>query len=63
MDMLLLLVIGFSYIWSQGVACTFGALGSSRSNTLSGLGYCHGLWDEGEEPHQQCAFLLQERCD
>lgn len=24
-------------------------------------GHCYGLWDEGEEPCQQCAFLLQGR--
>lgn len=24
-------------------------------------GHCYGLRDEGEEPHQQCAVLLQER--
>lgn len=25
------------------------------------LGHSHGLWNEGEKPHQQCLLLLQER--
>lgn len=44
------------YIFMVNIALT--ALDDLKDSP-SLLGHLFGLWDEGREPHQQCAFLLQ----